>query len=212
MSALTSVIVNKDYSLIQKRTSAFDRVNMRVGNGQVLVGHPTLRNANYKPIDVLYQEARMSNTPRIGESMALPDRRLTPGQMNGEGFFKDLAGAFKQIGREVKKKKLISKAGKIIGDVASVGSSIAAATGRPELAGTLSMVGKTSRDVGKTAKTIGLGGQKVGRSGNPLVMKGNGLAQDIAMTRGLARGIGGSEKLTFVATHPLNYKQARLGD
>ena len=267
MSALTSIVTNKNYELPQGRKPAFDRVNMRVGNGQSIVGHPFLRNASMKPIDVLYQEARMSDTPRIGESSSLPDRRIN--DQTGSGIF----GSIKRGLKKIKKKKILSKTADVVGSASALAAPIALATGRPELA---ALAGTTSAIAKPTAgflKSIGLGrdktlrklqkqqekkelvktkkakkvqeakaefekqeaqlarklakqdrkigklerkaqrggaGQKIGRSGNPLVMRGSGYAEDIAIARGRARGIGGSEKLTFVATHPMNFKPAKL--
>tara|TARA_R100000951_G_scaffold59680_2_gene50192 strand:+ start:1163 stop:1852 length:690 start_codon:yes stop_codon:yes gene_type:complete len=228
MSALTPIIDNKTYqSSTQKRVRAYDPMTIMVGKNQ-LVGIPYLRNAHIKPIDVLVQETRVSDTPRLGETMLLPDRRLTSTMEGGSKKVtkKKVEKAIKSFIGDVKKEKKQSGKG-IIGDVAKsikvaakeiddyakktkfistslgIASPIAKYMGRPEMSLGLYVASTAARQ-------MGYGPQAVGRVGNPMVMKGSGLQKDLETLSTETRGVRGNEKMSFVPTHPMNYKRATL--
>jgi len=119
MSALTSIVDNKTYqSSTQKRVRAYDPYEIKAGKSQ-LVGIPYLRNAQYKPIDVLVQEARISDTPRLGQSMLLPDRRLSPLKKENETLVRGGARMdLPEIVGDIKEMKAVSKSLKVAIDLA----------------------------------------------------------------------------------------------
>lgn len=187
MSGLT-IIKNPDtQKAINYRPAPFNRLNINVGE-RPIVGIPYLRSRNFKPID-----SRISNTARLGQTSSLPDRRM--GQQQGEGLLGDIAKGMKKIGKTIKKKKIISKASKILGDVTSAVAPIALASGHPEIATLAGTTAGISKPVGKLFKSIGLG-----------------LKKDDIMLGGVVAGPRGIDKQIFVATHPANYKKIKIED
>lgn len=187
---LSSILNTTTYKHINYRPFPVDRLNINVGE-RPIIGIPYLRNTNMKPVD-----SRISNTARLGQTTSLPDRRLnqkgqgetmeggehTPEHMEGGNIIKDVVKGVKKAAKFVKKKKLISKA-------ANLGATVATALGQPEIAAPLA-------SVGQVASTIGLGQE--------------GGQEEEEEEQTLPRGVRGNEKMSFVATHPLNYRRARL--
>ncbi len=168
MSALTSILNTEDYQNYPKgRVKAYSPFNIRVGK-QDIVGHPFLRNANIQPVDALYQQAQISNTPRLGESSTLsnlsrstnigdiqPQRQIIFKDQEGgeymevqmgEGFLKTLKKGFK-------KAKKIGKAVKKVAGVVKGVAGVAEKIGVPGASVVKAVAGKTQ----KTLKKVGLG-------------------------------------------------------
>jgi hypothetical protein len=296
MSALTSIVNNTKWDNKPRFVKSYSPYDIQVGRQQI-IGHPYLLNSSYKPIEVLVQETRKSDTARLGQSLQLPDRRKDPepivedvkeieGEVFedqeggryvpiqvGEGFLKSIKKGIKKakkIGKTVKKvagvvkkvakvadkigvpgasqvakvagttqkvlkkvgmgadgteyyqdgsgsffkklKKGIKKAGKIagkVGKVAGIAGDVAEALGKEELAKKL----KKGEKIGKAVGKIGGEGQTpqaVGRAGNIIAMKGSGLQETMNLLDTENRGVRGNEKMSFVPTHPLNYRKAIL--
>lgn len=74
---LTKILNTKTYEPINYRPFPIGRYGVKVGE-RPIYGIPYLRNADMKPVD-----SRISNTPRLGQTSGLPDRR--PTTQSGEG-------------------------------------------------------------------------------------------------------------------------------
>jgi len=169
MSALTSILNTEDYQNYPKGlVKAYDPFDIRVGKGQYLVGHPFLRNANYQPVDALYKQAQISNTPKLGQSTTLPSlgRSTNIGDIKpqepiifrdqeggeyvevqmGEGFLKSLKKGFK-------KAKKIGKAVKKVSGVVKKVAGVAEKLGVPGASTVKAVAGKTQ----KVLKKVGMG-------------------------------------------------------
>jgi len=76
MSGLSTILNTDNYEKITYRPTPFRPYRINVGERGGKYGISGLRDARLKPIDVLYRETRVSNTPRLGEQLpSLPDRR-----------------------------------------------------------------------------------------------------------------------------------------
>jgi len=200
---LTNIKDIRTYKRINYRPTPFNRQNVNVGERSI-VGIPYLRNSNFKPVD-----ARISNTARLGQTSTLKDRRKTQGkkpemdgeghtpehmeEMEGEGFFGDAWKGVKKGAKYIKKKRILSKTAGLVGKVASAAAPIATALGHPEIAAAAKTTGLVANPLSVGLKAIGLG-------------EGEGEEQPL----GNARGVRGNERMSFVATHPMNYRKARL--
>ena len=196
---LTNIKDIRTYKRINYRPTPFNRQNVNVGE-RGIVGIPYLRNSNFKPVD-----ARVSNTARLGQTSTLPDRRKTQGKkpemdgeghtpehMEGEGFFGDVWKGVKKGAKYIKKKKILSKTAGLVGDVAGkVIAPAALALGHPEIAATAATAGAVATPISKGLKMLGLG-------------------EEEQEEQPVGRGVRGNERMSFVATHPLNYRKARL--
>lgn len=74
---LTKILNTKTFEPITYRPLPIGRYGIKVGE-RPIYGIPYLRNADMKPVD-----SRISNTPRLGQTSGLPDRR--PTTQSGEG-------------------------------------------------------------------------------------------------------------------------------
>jgi len=307
MSGLSTILNTDNYEKINYRPTPFRPIRINVGERGGKYGISGLRDARLKPIDVLYQETRVSNTPRLGEQLpSLPDRRVsllgkgnksevgdaTPMEggamdikkalkiwntihsqmsadekkhvekankaismikkvidtldsdkikkikksktikwlmglakkqfgsggecMCGEGFWADLKKKALKVGKAVSKgvkgvAKGVKGVAKTVGKVATVGAEIAMVIpGLEELSPVLAEVAVASKGVEKLAK----GAQKASRKGQQETRKElqkiRGGMLSLPSTSGVVPGIRSNDRLSFVATHPLNYRKAIL--
>jgi hypothetical protein len=136
--------------------------------------------------------------------------------MCGEGFWADLKKKALKVGKAVSKgvkgvAKGVKGVAKTVGKVATVGAEIAMVIpGLEELSPVLAEVAVASKGVEKLAK----GAQKASRKGQQETRKElqkiRGGMLSLPSTSGVVPGIRSNDRLSFVATHPLNYRKAIL--